>query len=119
MKIRKNGKVVRLTESDLRRITKRVISEENLGDRYDEINYNVEDFQIPITHELINSKVRDFLNEYPVYLEDMFYGGVPQNKVDMVINDLSVGILEYLHVTLAKRMGNLLEDMDYDYMYDE
>jgi hypothetical protein len=114
MKIRKNGKVVRLTESDLRRITKRVISEENLGDRY-----NVEDFQIPITHELINSKVRDFLNEYPVYLEDMFSGGVPQNKVDMVINDLSVGILEYLHVTLAKRMGNLLEDMDYDYMYDE
>ena len=114
MKIRKNGKVVRLTESDLRRITKRVISEENLGDRY-----NVEDFQRPITHELINSKVRDFLNEYPVYLEDMFSGGVPQNKVDMVINDLSVGILEYLHVTLAKRMGNLLEDMDYDYMHDE
>ena len=114
MKIRKNGKVVRLTESDLRRITKRVISEENLGDRY-----NVEDFQRPITHELINSKVRDFLNEYPVYLEDMFSGGVPQNKVDMVINDISVGILEYLHVTLAKRMGNLLEDMDYDYMYDK
>ena len=114
MKIRKNGKVVRLTESDLRRITKRVISEENLGDRY-----NVEDFQRPITHELINSKVRDFLNEYPVYLEDMFSGGVPQNKVDMVINDISVGILEYLHVTLAKRMGNLLEDMDYDYMHDE
>ena len=45
MKIRKNGKVVRLTESDLRRITKRVISEQNLGERYDEINYNVEDFQ--------------------------------------------------------------------------
>jgi len=28
MKIRKNGKVINLTESDLRRITKRVISEE-------------------------------------------------------------------------------------------
>ena len=31
MKIRKNGKVVRLTESDLQRIVKRTLNEEQMG----------------------------------------------------------------------------------------
>ena len=46
MKIRKNGKVIRLTESDLRKITKRVISEQkNINEimfndtNYDDMNY--------------------------------------------------------------------------------
>ena len=114
MKIRKNGKVINLTESDLRRITKRVISEQNFLDRF-----TIENFQRPITHELIKSEVRNFLNEYPVYLEQMFSREVPLNKVDMVIDDISVGILEYFHATLLSEMGRLLEGLDYDYMYDE
>ena len=31
MKIKKNGKVIRLTESDLKKIVKRVLTEENMG----------------------------------------------------------------------------------------
>ena len=34
MKIRKNGKVINLTESDLRRIVKRVISEQIIADKH-------------------------------------------------------------------------------------
>jgi len=40
MKIRKNGKVINLTESDLRKIIKRVISEQQLSDQTKIVYYN-------------------------------------------------------------------------------
>lgn len=41
MKIRKNGKVINLTESDLRRITKKVLSEQKVESTWDKFKRNV------------------------------------------------------------------------------
>ena len=51
MKIKKNGKVIRLTESDLKRIVKRTLSEQRMGDE-EMVNH----FHRPITIEMIEKK---------------------------------------------------------------
>ena len=96
MIIRKNGKVVRLTESDLRRITKRVISEQGMGDE------KMMNPLQPITIELIKSEVR---NQLLGYLRDY-----PRNVINQVVDMVSEKIMEDFHYKISYMTD------DYEYL---
>ena len=87
MKIKKNGKVVNLTESDLRRITKRVISEQGMGD--EEMMNPLQ----PITMGLIKSEVR---NQLMGYLSDY-----PRNVINQVVDMVSEKMMEDFHYKIS------------------
>ena len=68
MKFRKNGKVVRLTESDLQRIVKRVLKENNENEVYhhryrDGSNPGIEDFFKDPTDRTLQDRLKQQLND--------------------------------------------------------
>jgi len=100
MKIRKNGKVVRLSESDLQRIVKRTLNEHRMEDEK-----MVNPHHHPITIEMIKKVVMDNLMEREAILEQ-----IPSDKLNMVVNKVSENIIEGFHYRLVHYVG---EDLDY------
>ena len=89
MKIKKKGKVIRLTESDLKRIVKRTIKEQNFDpDSYQETEdygYNrLSDYLQPLVEEgLINNKIMsDILDLAASYADDMWREGAQGGFAD-------------------------------------
>jgi len=100
MKIKKNGKVINLTESELKRIVKRTLSEQRMGDE-EMVNPHR-----PITIEMIKEEVRDSLMERESILEM-----IPSDKVDMVIDKIARFIIEDFHYQidyLSDELQNLV-----------
>ena len=92
-------KKVRLTESDLKRIVKRVISEQNMGDER-----MVNPRHQPITIEMIKREVMDNLMEREAILEQ-----IPSDKVNMVVNEVAEIIIESFH----HKLDYIGDDLDY------
>jgi len=102
MKIKKNGKVVNLTESDLQRIVKRTISEKRMGDEK-----MVNPHHQPITIEMIKKAVMDNLMERESILE-----AIPSDKLNMMVNEVAENVIEDFHYRIHHR------DDDLDYLID-
>jgi len=78
MRIRKNGRVVRLTESDLRRITKRVISEqESLGIKDKESLKKLAKYLRSQRDEDVNFSIEINIGELT---SDLFFKGAEKKK---------------------------------------
>ena len=107
MKIKKNGKVIRLTESDLKRIVKRTLSEQRMGDE-EMVNH----FHRPITIEMIEKEVRDSLMEREAILEM-----IPSDKVDMVIDKISRFVIEDFHYQIDYLSDDLQNLVDHVLKY--
>jgi len=100
MKIKKNGKVIRLTESDLQRIVKRTLNEQPMEDEK-----MVNPHHQPITIEMIKKVVMDNLMEREAILEQ-----IPSDKLNMVVNKVAENTIEGFHYRLVNYVG---EDLDY------
>lgn len=103
MKIKKNGQVIKLTESDLKRIVKRTISEQ----------FNDEEMinpaHKPITLESIKQDITNLFDENPGYIET-----VPLGMADRVIDDLAKYILESFNYNLdymTEQYEGVMEDI--------
>ena len=107
MKIKKNGEVIRLTESDLKRIVKRTLSEQRMGDEDNE-----HPSHRPITLEMIKEEVRDTLMEREAILEM-----IPSDKVDMVIDKISRFVIEDFHYQIDYLSDDLQNLVDHVLKY--
>ena len=105
MKIKKNGKVFRLTESDLKKIVKRTLKEQQQFD-FEEMENPAHK---PITLESIKQDITDLFDENPGYIET-----VPLGMTDRVIDDLAKYILESFNYNLdymTEQYEGVMEDI--------
>jgi hypothetical protein len=110
MKIRKNGKVVRLSESDLQRIVKRTISEQRMGDEK-----MVNPHHQPITIEMIKKVVMDNLMKREALLEQ-----IPSDKLNMVVNEIAENMIGDFHYRLdymGEDLEYLIDGVDFSFLY--
>jgi len=99
MRIRKNGKVVRLTESDLQRIVKRTLNEQRMGDER-----MVNPRHRPITIEMIKKVVMDNLLD-----RNAIHETIPSDKFNMVVNKVAEKIIEGFYF----RLDYIGDDLDH------
>jgi uncharacterized protein YqfB (UPF0267 family) len=103
-------KKIRLTEKDLNRIVKRIISEERMGDEK-----MVNPHHQPITIEMIKKVVMDNLMEREALLEQ-----IPSDKLNMVVNEISENIIEDFHYKLdymGEDLEYLIDGVDFSFLY--
>ena len=107
MKIKKNGEVIRLTESELKRIVKRTLSEQRMGDEDNE-----HPLHRPITLEMIKEEVRDSLMEKEAILEM-----ISSDKVNMVIDKIARFVIEDFHYQIDYLSDDLQNLVDHVLKY--
>ena len=110
MKIRKNGKVVRLTESDLQRIVKRTLNEHRMEDEK-----MVNPHHQPITIEMIKKVVMDNLMKREALLEQ-----IPSDKLSMVVNEIAENMIGDFHYRLdymGEDLEYLIDGVDFSFLY--
>jgi len=96
MKIKKNGKVVNLTESDLKRIVKRVLTEQTNGDKiFKEVKYLIAN--AGITNWWNKSKILDTLKKIKTC--DEYNGLLTLVNKESGDDDISVWIISKLKTT--------------------
>jgi len=96
MKIKKNGKVVNLTESDLKRIVKRVLTEQTNGDKiFKEVKYLIAN--AGITNWWNKSKILDTLKNIKTC--DEYNGLLTLVNKESGYDDISVWIISKLKTT--------------------
>ena len=80
MRIRKNGKVIRLTESDLRRITKKVLREQSGGSDkkhitdYYEVKNKIEEFKLEGDLDFIEKS--EFKNDQDIQMNKIIFSSI-------------------------------------------
>ena len=95
MRIRKNGKVIRLTESDLRRITKKVLREQSSGSDKKQITdfneiKNMIDKNFNLTRTYINTIPKEIIKEFiSQRFSQLKKDNVYYNNIQNFINDIS------------------------------
>ena len=106
------GKIIKLTESDLSRIVKRVIKEED----------EMEDMGISITLDDIFKEVRESLDDLGGYYDDASMG---ENTMDLAREimssfkeDLSVVLANYISYNYEGELYEILGDEGYDEDYN-